>query len=845
MCWALRNGKPPDPWSTATSTGTVGTVYDAGAGPGGASGRLVTVTDQAGVARTNVQDALGRLVGVSEGCTGCITTYTYDVLDNLRTVTQGAQQRTFAFDSLKRLSGATNPEDGATNYSSYDSQGNLLAKTHVGDVTTNYAYDAQNRVTSKSYTSRTYTDGAVATPSAVYCYDGNVVNTSITCSAASPAIPYSIGRLTGSGNSVSVTKYASYDALGRVTASQQTPNGQSAYQFSYTYNPAGGLTSITYPSNRTVSYLYDAAGRASAAKNGAANSTDNYATIGSYWPHGAVNQMTLGNTQTETSVYNDRLQPASLTVSGNLLALNYYYCTNLVLSCTTNNGNLMSEVIGAGKYGLNLTQNFTYDGVNRLLTGTETGTGGWSQTQGYDQWGNRWLASYNGLPPPSTSVPDATAFPGTNGNNNRMSLSGVAYDTAANLQLFNTADLRYDAENRLVKATKNSTVYTYGYDCEGRRVARTSPNGTTTYVYDAQGQLAAEYGPAVENPDSGRRYLTADHLGSTRLVTDANGNDVVRYDYLPFGEEITVGTHGRTSVMGYGAATGGKLEFTGKERDAETGLDYFGARYLSSAQGRWLSPDWSVNPQPVPYANLADPQTLNLYSYVRNNPLSQADADGHCPGCDELARRLMTWATVGVATQGGKKFAANVGIGMAKGAGSFALNTVKSLAAGSQALTNPSAAASMLMSPAPKALQTDNQTQSEASTYTQAALTIGAVYGPAAFSSTSELTTVTHFTNDFGVDMITGASGVLRGGGATTGTFVAPAGEIPAGATSSQVESLLEVGAGKGTNSITFETPTSNLVVPGNGQKTSGQVTQFQLKEPVQIDPTKFKKTNE
>jgi RHS repeat-associated protein len=72
--------------------------------------------------------------------------------------------------------------------------------------------------------------------------------------------------------------------------------------------------------------------------------------------------------------------------------------------------------------------------------------------------------------------------------------------------------------------------------------------------------------------------------------------------------------------------------FTGKERDAETGLDYFGARYFSSAQGRWTSPDWSTVPQPVPYADLTDPQTLNLYSYVRNNPLSRTDPDGHCSG---------------------------------------------------------------------------------------------------------------------------------------------------------------------------------------------------------------------
>ena len=68
---------------------------------------------------------------------------------------------------------------------------------------------------------------------------------------------------------------------------------------------------------------------------------------------------------------------------------------------------------------------------------------------------------------------------------------------------------------------------------------------------------------------------------------------------------------------------------TSKERDAETGLDYFGARYFSAAQGRFTSPDWSDHPEPVPYAQFDDPQTLKLYAYVRNNPLLRPDLDGH------------------------------------------------------------------------------------------------------------------------------------------------------------------------------------------------------------------------
>jgi RHS repeat-associated protein len=69
---------------------------------------------------------------------------------------------------------------------------------------------------------------------------------------------------------------------------------------------------------------------------------------------------------------------------------------------------------------------------------------------------------------------------------------------------------------------------------------------------------------------------------------------------------------------------------TGKERDSESGLDYFGARYYASNMGRWMSPDWADKPEAVPYSDLSNPQSLNLYGYVNNNPLSKADKDDHC-----------------------------------------------------------------------------------------------------------------------------------------------------------------------------------------------------------------------
>jgi RHS repeat-associated protein len=153
---------------------------------------------------------------------------------------------------------------------------------------------------------------------------------------------------------------------------------------------------------------------------------------------------------------------------------------------------------------------------------------------------------------------------------------------------------------------------------------------TSTYVYDAMGQLAAEYDTGSSTA-SGTQYLTADYLGSTRMLTDTSGNFVACHDYQPFGAEIPVGINGRGTC--YAGIDNPKQKFTGKERDAETGLDYFGARYFSGAQGRYTSPDWNKVPQAIPYANLKDPRTLNLYVYVRNSPVSFTDSDGHNIDC--------------------------------------------------------------------------------------------------------------------------------------------------------------------------------------------------------------------
>jgi RHS repeat-associated protein len=113
-------------------------------------------------------------------------------------------------------------------------------------------------------------------------------------------------------------------------------------------------------------------------------------------------------------------------------------------------------------------------------------------------------------------------------------------------------------------------------------------------------------------------YYFSDHLKTASVITDSAGIIKAESDYYPWGGELQFVNNDYNDY-----------KFTGKKRDLETGLDYFGARYYSNGLGRFITPDWSQAIVPVPYANLGDPQTINQYSYVRGLPTTKADLDGH------------------------------------------------------------------------------------------------------------------------------------------------------------------------------------------------------------------------
>ena len=149
-------------------------------------------------------------------------------------------------------------------------------------------------------------------------------------------------------------------------------------------------------------------------------------------------------------------------------------------------------------------------------------------------------------------------------------------------------------------------------------------NGGATYSTDVPGGGGGGGAPQIH-------WLVTDQLGTPRMIFDQSGSlaNVSRHDYLPFGEELfggppnLPGTGGRLTTQGYSASDNVRQKFTQKERDIETGLDYFEARYFSSTQGRFTSPDDFLND-----THPTDPAGWNLYAYVRNTPLRYVDPTG-------------------------------------------------------------------------------------------------------------------------------------------------------------------------------------------------------------------------
>jgi len=268
--------------------------------------------------------------------------------------------------------------------------------------------------------------------------------------------------------------------------------------------------------------------------------------------------------------------------------------------------NITQIIDAAGTHG------YSYDSLDRLTAATHPNQANESYT--YDDVGNR-TASQQGS---SYTYQSFNRLVSANG-------TSYAYDTNGNLTSKTDAteswSYTWDYENRLKQASLSGGVtVTYSYDALGRRIQRSSPSSTTRFVYDGAdvmrdldgtGATIADYlnGPGIDNKlrqtvSGASSYLFADHLGTTRGLTDTNGSVSSSLAYDSFGN-LTSGS------------TASRYTYTSREIDTDTGLMYYPARWYDPAQARFVSED------PIGLEG-----GINLYAYVANDSVNYTDPLG-------------------------------------------------------------------------------------------------------------------------------------------------------------------------------------------------------------------------
>jgi RHS repeat-associated protein len=291
---------------------------------------------------------------------------------------------------------------------------------------------------------------------------------------------------------------------------------------------------------------------------------------------------------------------------------------------------------------------YTYDTLNRLVTGTPS-SGPYNNQYlcwAYDSFGNRTAQALQTTSCPTSATTTYNVYNQVIGTPVNLAVNGFVYDASGDVTNDNVNQYLYDAEGRICamssRLSGSMTGYVYGAD--GTRVAKGSitswscdpnVNGFTTssdYILGPSNQqiteLRASSTPNVmiwhhtniwlggnllgTYDEFGTHFYFDDPLGTRRAQTDSQGVLEQTCQSLPYGDGETC------------APTPTEHLFTGKERDAESGLDYFGARYYGSSMGRFMSPDPAGNS----VADFSNPQSWNMYSYVLNNPLKYVDPTG-------------------------------------------------------------------------------------------------------------------------------------------------------------------------------------------------------------------------
>ncbi|MGF1677494.1 MAG: RHS repeat-associated core domain-containing protein [Rivularia sp. (in: cyanobacteria)] len=562
-------------------------------------GRRTAMIDQEGKRTEYRYDDLGMLTGAKNALNDW-TTYDYNEVGNLISITDAEERTTrYEYDGVKRRTATVLPLDQRSKMT-YDAVGNLKTHTDFNQQVITYNYDPQNRMTSKLFE-----DGSKVT----YDYTLNNLQDVITFVDAQ-------------GNITATYDY-DYDERDRLLKRTDTIDGVSR-NISYTYDVASNRTSVTTASS-TINYTFNERNRLDQViENGVTTADYDYNDVSN------LVRTTFANGTEEIRRYDDlnRLEYLE-NRQGDTVLSSYDYTLDKA-------GNRTKVVEHNGR-----TVEYNYDDLYRLLEEEITDTVNGNRVYGYtyDKVGNRKT---------KTEIIDGitTVTNYEYDNNDRLLNEKVdgnvvvsyTYDDQGNTLTKTESGIitgyTWDDENRLIEATiKDASGVTqqqmqYRYNDKGIRVSSTVDGDETRYLVDEVQQFAQvleEYKPdssllveyvyghdlIAQEQANARTYYHVDGLSSTRVLTDANGDVVITYDYDAYGELIN--------------STGGlenKYLFAGEQFDETLGDYYNRARYYDPSNGIFISRDtWE--------GKLLDPQTLHKYGYAANNPLMYIDPSGN------------------------------------------------------------------------------------------------------------------------------------------------------------------------------------------------------------------------
>jgi RHS repeat-associated protein len=647
------------------------------------SHNYVKVVDETGYATDIRWNPLGLKISEGNESTRSITTYGYDSYGRLAWSQDALNHRTtYANDAWNRLTQTTYP-DGSTSSISYDDIGQTKTVTDAEGNITRETYDLLGRTTKKEWVKAS---GPIPISSYLYDNVGDITqstdgNNNITTysydvlkrllsvkDAQNRTISYDYslaGKLKQVQYADGNSEQKQYDELGRLIKKSDSTGIDEKYYYdadnnlvkyidrkgqvqTLSYNSRNFLTDSSTASE-TISYTYDKAGRRLTMKDGSGPNPTTYSynkdtkrletvtypdgkTLSySYDDQGNRTQMTDPFGYTTAYDYDSRNRLTSVGAAVNNWDAIYTYKKNDLLS-TISQGN-------------NITSTFGYDGAN-LTSLAETNSGGTiinTFGYGYDNNFNQTSKTENGRSYSFTYDPL-----------NRIHTSSqfdeqYNYDARGNRQTLQTgigsiinmngARYTYDDRNRLTQVnTSDGKNLSYRYNGDGLLYERTENGVTTRYYYDGS-NLIAEGTVSGDNVTLKARYergngLVAriDAIGNKQYymtnghgdvvgLADANGNILNSYSYDMWGNPLTTSEQVQQP-----------FRYSGEFYDSTTGLQYLRARWYDPSVGRFINEDTDEGQN-------NNPLTLNLYTYVGNNPLTRWDPSGH-NWMDRLAGRL-------------------------------------------------------------------------------------------------------------------------------------------------------------------------------------------------------------